>query len=67
MDRLSRGATALKARGLYKNIDREVLMTVVPRKEITLLTEIIEEIDPDAFVTIHNVHEVVGLGFRRRI
>lgn len=67
MNRLSRGATALKGRGLYKNIDREVLITVVPRKEVTLLSEIIEEIDPDAFVTIQNVHEVLGDGFRRRI
>lgn len=67
MNRLSRGATALKGRGLYKNIDREVLMTVVPRKEISLLTDIIRDIDPTAFVTIHNVHEVLGHGFRRRI
>jgi uncharacterized membrane-anchored protein YitT (DUF2179 family) len=67
MDKLSRGATALRGRGLYKDIDREVLMTVVSRKEITLLTEIVQEIDPEAFLTIQNVHEVVGLGFRRRI
>jgi len=64
---LSRGATALKARGLYKNIDREVIMTVVTRKEISQLTEIIEDIDPDAFVIISDVHEVLGEGFRRRI
>ena len=63
---LSRGATALKARGLYKNIDREVIMTVVTRKEIAQLTEIIEDIDPDAFVIISDVHEVLGEGFRRR-
>ncbi|APF19749.1 Protein of unknown function DUF2179 [Caldithrix abyssi DSM 13497] len=67
MERLSRGATALHGRGLYKNVDREVLLTVVSRKEITLLTEIIEEIDPTAFVIISNVHEVLGEGFRRRI
>jgi uncharacterized membrane-anchored protein YitT (DUF2179 family) len=64
---LSRGATALKARGLYKNIDREVIMTVVTRKEVPRLTDIIEEIDPDAFVIISDVHEVLGEGFRRRI
>ncbi|UCF63945.1 MAG: YitT family protein [bacterium] len=64
---LSRGATALKARGLYKNIDREVIMTVVTRKEISQLTELIEDIDPDAFVIISDVHEVLGEGFRRRI
>lgn len=67
IQQLSRGATALKARGLYKNIDREVVMTVVTRKEIPELIEIIEDIDPDAFVIISDVHEVLGEGFRRRI
>lgn len=67
MSRLSRGATALKARGLYKNVDRDLIMTVVTRKEIGVLTEIIEDIDPDAFVIISDVHEVLGKGFRRRI
>jgi uncharacterized membrane-anchored protein YitT (DUF2179 family) len=64
---MSRGATALKAHGLYKNIDREVLMTAVTRKEISELTELIENIDPDVFVIISDVHEVLGEGFRRRI
>jgi uncharacterized membrane-anchored protein YitT (DUF2179 family) len=64
---LSRGATALKARGLYKNVDREVLMTVVPIKELVILQEMIKQIDPDAFIIIGNVHEVLGEGFRRRI
>lgn len=67
MSQFSRGATALKSRGLYKNIDREVLVTVVTLKEVTRLTETIKDIDPDAFVIIHNVHEVLGEGFRRRI
>jgi len=64
---LSRGATALKARGIYRNIDREVLMTVVPLKELTSLTEMVKQIDSDAFIIISNVHEVLGEGFRRRI
>ena len=63
----SRGATALKSRGLYKNIEREVIVTVVTLKEVGKLTEVIKEIDPDAFVVINNVHEVLGEGFRRRI
>ena len=67
INKMSRGATALKARGLYKNIDREVIMTVVTRKEIGQLEDLIEEVDPDAFVIISNVHEVLGEGFRRRI
>ncbi len=67
MNDLSRGATAIKTRGLYKDIEREVLFTIVTLKELGKLTEIIKEIDPDAFVIINNVHEVLGNGFRRRI
>jgi uncharacterized membrane-anchored protein YitT (DUF2179 family) len=67
MHDLSRGATALKTRGLYKNVEREVLTTVVTMKELGQLQDIIKEIDTDAFVIISNVHEVLGNGFRRRI
>lgn len=67
MDELSRGATTLKGRGLYTNTEREVLLTVITRKETTQLTDIVKEIDPNAFVIINNVHEVLGEGFRRRV
>jgi uncharacterized membrane-anchored protein YitT (DUF2179 family) len=64
---LSRGATAFEARGLYKDRRREVLYTVLSRKEIGLLTEKVKAIDPDAFIIVQNVHEVLGEGFRPRI
>jgi uncharacterized membrane-anchored protein YitT (DUF2179 family) len=67
MNDLSRGATALKSRGIYKNVEREVIFTVVTLKELGALTDMIKEVDPDAFVIINNVHEVRGEGFRRRI
>lgn len=67
MDKMSRGATAVKTRGLYRDIEREVIMTVVTIKELSTLEELIKEIDPDAFMIIGNVHEVLGKGFRRRI
>ena len=63
----SRGATAIKARGLYRNIDREIIYTVVALRELGKLTNIIKQIDPKAFVTVNNVHEVLGEGFRKRI
>ncbi len=66
IQRMSRGATALKGRGLYRNIDRDILMTVITRNELSILEEIIQEIDPKAFVIISTVHEVLGEGFRRR-
>ena len=64
---LSRGATALKSRGLYQDVEREVIVAIVTLKELGKLQELIQEIDPDAFVVINNVHEVLGNGFRRRI
>jgi len=63
----SRGATAIKARGLYRNVDREIIFTVVTLRELGKLTNAIKQIDPNAFVTVNNVHEVLGEGFRRRI
>jgi uncharacterized membrane-anchored protein YitT (DUF2179 family) len=67
INKLSRGATALHGKGLYSNQEREILYTVITRKEIALLTEIVEKIDPHAFIIINNVHEVLGQGFRPRI
>lgn len=63
----SRGATAMKSRGIYRNVEREIIFTIVTLKEVTRLTEAVKEIDPGAFVVINNVHEVLGEGFRRRI
>jgi len=63
----SRGVTAFEARGLYKDQKREVLYTVLTRKEITELTRAVKEVDPNAFVIVNNVHEVLGNGFRPRI
>ena len=67
MNKLSRGATAVKTRGLYRNVEREVVMTVVTLKELSTLEDIVKDIDEDAFMIIGNVHEVLGKGFRRRI
>ncbi|MCP4411528.1 MAG: YitT family protein [Gammaproteobacteria bacterium] len=67
MDKLSRGATALHGRGLYTRQEREILYTIVLRKEISLLIEIVKEVDPHAFIIVNNVHEVLGQGFRPRL
>jgi len=61
-----RGATAFHGRGLYRGIERDIVFTVVARREIHRLTDIVKEIDPHAFVIINNVHEVQGEGFLAR-
>lgn len=64
---MGRGCTAVKTRGVYRNIEREMLLTVVPLREVSKLVDVVKSIDPSAFVIIYNVHEVLGEGFRRRI
>jgi uncharacterized membrane-anchored protein YitT (DUF2179 family) len=64
---MGRGVTAIKTRGVYTNVEREMVMAVVPKRGILKINEILKKNYPDAFVIIHNVHEVLGKGFRRRI
>ena len=58
--RLGRGVTILHGEGGYTAEDKKVLYSVITRLEISKLKSIINSIDPKAFVTIHDVHEVMG-------
>jgi uncharacterized membrane-anchored protein YitT (DUF2179 family) len=64
---LSRGGTAYYGRGLYLKQDRQILFTVLARHEMSKFISKVKEIDPNAFVIVNNVHEVLGEGFRPRI
>lgn len=62
---LERGATALAGRGLYTGREREVLLVVVSRAEVTRLKEIVYRTDPRAFIVVADVREVLGEGFKQ--
>jgi uncharacterized membrane-anchored protein YitT (DUF2179 family) len=64
LHQLGRGATGFVARGLYSAEQREVVFTVVSRREIDALKALVHAVDPRAFVVIANVHEALGEGFR---
>ena len=57
---LGRGVTVYTGRGGKSGIDREILYCVVTRLEVGKVTSIIQELDPDAFVTIHSLAYVQG-------
>lgn len=61
---LERGATIYSARGAYTGDDREVLVTLVNRREFILLRNFIKDQDPRAFISVQNTHEVLGEGFK---
>jgi len=61
---LNRGVTAWPAKGVYTGAQREVLLSVVNRSEVTRLKDIVYNVDPQAFVILAGVHEVLGEGFK---
>jgi uncharacterized membrane-anchored protein YitT (DUF2179 family) len=63
MTTLDRGATGLKATGMYSSNEKKVLMCVVSKKEIVQVKEIVTKIDHSAFVIVSDVREVLGEGF----
>ncbi|SDM76978.1 Uncharacterized membrane-anchored protein YitT, contains DUF161 and DUF2179 domains [Fictibacillus solisalsi] len=63
MKEMDRGATLLTAKGSFTGSQKEVLYCVFARNEIVRLKQVIERVDPHAFVTVNDVHEVLGEGF----
>ena len=64
IEELERGCTFLRGVGGYSKKDTLVLYTVLGRKEFIKLKRYISEVDKNAFITIGEVHEVVGEGFK---
>lgn len=62
---IGRGVTRIDGQGAYTGEARILLYVVVLRSELTRVKTLIYEVDPTAFVSVANVHEVVGEGFRR--
>ncbi len=63
---LDRGVTFFKGYGGYEKKDVEVLFCVVNRRQVPHLTDIVKGNDPEAFMIVTDVHDVLGYGFRSR-
>lgn len=64
MKELDRGVTGLHAKGMYTSEEKCMLYCIVAQKEIVVLKDIVNEIDPKAFVIVSEVKEVLGEGFQ---
>lgn len=62
-DEFGRGVTALNGTGWYTQADVMVLITIVRKKETSILFRKVKEIDPDAFISMASVMGVYGQGF----
>jgi len=65
INELDRGATLLRGEGGYSRHERDIILVVVSRAEVSRVKRLVKENDPRAFVIISDVHEVLGEGFRR--
>ena len=67
IERLDISVTYLQGIGGYTGQDKDLIYCVISRLELPKMIEIIHEIDPKAFVSVVDVHEVYGGRFRRKI
>lgn len=61
---LERGVTSLKGVGMYTGSEKNVLLCILHRGQISDLKEIVGTIDQKAFIILTDVREVLGEGFK---
>ena len=59
-DAFGRGITHIGARGYYSGTDQTIIYFVVNRFQIAKMKALVTEADPDAFITISEVSDVLG-------
>lgn len=62
---IDRGVTKVPAIGGYTQKERSMLMVVVYQTEFTRLKQVVQTIDPKAFVIVSDAYEVLGEGFKK--
>ena len=60
---MDRGVTGISTMGMYTQKERKMLFCVVSKKEIIKIKGIVAKKDPQAFVIVSDVREVMGEGF----
>ena len=62
-DDIGRGITFIRGMGYYSRKDLDIIYCVVSRNEMKQMKDIVNQIDPFAFITISEAHEILGEGF----
>ncbi len=61
---LDRGATLYSAKGAYTGEEKEVITTVLGKKQFIALKTFLKDTDKKAFIISYTVHETLGEGFK---
>ena len=62
-EELGRGVTYISGQGYYSKKDLKIIYCIVGRNEIVKMKDMIHKVDPQAFITITEAHEILGEGF----
>ena len=65
LDKMGRGVTIISAKGGYTKEEKDALLVVVEKREVSSLRKLVKSVDPNAFVIISDVHEALGEGFKQ--
>lgn len=60
---IERGVTLIKAQGFYSKTNVDMIYSVIYKSQLQEMKDLIHRIDPHAFITITDAHEVLGEGF----
>ena len=60
---LGRGITFINGQGYYSENNLKLIYCVVGRNEMQTMKNVIHSVDPRAFITITDAHEILGEGF----
>lgn len=64
LTQVKRGATAIDGTGMFSGSPKTVYLCAVRRYEITAMKKAVMSVDPEAFIILSNVQEVLGTGFK---
>lgn len=66
MEATGKGVTFLDAQGAYSKVNKKMIYCVVATNQVAKIKEIIYKEDKNAFVSINNIDEVKGGGFKEK-
>lgn len=61
---MNRSGTIIYSKGLFSGEEKEMLMTVIPKKDMARLSRCVKNADPTAFLIIQDTYHVLGEGYQ---
>ncbi len=66
MEKLERGVTYFYGEGAYSGKKKKIVMCVINRRQINIIRDWVRKIDPNSFIILTEVSDVMGSGFKSR-